>query len=368
MLLGVFPELTGIGGIQQVSRHAGAALCDLANQKGEAWELIGLTDPAGEGWFTVGQRRYGFQGFARNRRNFVAHLVKRAPKTSLLFANHIHLGPPALAAATIAPRLRYWLVAHGFEVWQPLPLYRAMALRRAHGIIAVSRNTAEAVQRIQRVPREKITVLSPALEPDDALAPAETISPPWPSGSHVLLTAARLAAREPGKGLDTVIQALPRLLPAFPNLYYVIVGDGDARPALEKLAIENGVSGRVIFTGACSRESLRRYYEIADIFVMPSRQEGFGIAFLEAMAAGKPVVACACGGAPEVVRDGETGYLVEYGDVFGLAKRLDDLLSNDLLRTRMGETGRNIVAEEYQFEQFRDRMIALLEGGDRKRR
>ena len=170
--------------------------------------------------------------------------------------------------------------------------------------------TSEAVEREQKVRREKIFLLPPALEPLGLDAPVEDVPLAVPQGGRVLLTVARLSTSEPGKGVDTVIQALPQLLPAFPNLFYVIVGDGDARSGLERLAIENGVRERIIFAGKCPRESLRRYYEIADVFVMPSRQEGFGIVYLEAMAAGKPVVASPCGGAPEVVRDGEDGYLV----------------------------------------------------------
>lgn len=361
MILGVFPALNGVGGIQQVSRHAGATLCDLAGQKGVACELIGLSDPAGEGSFLVGKQRYQFRGFARNKRKLVAHLMVRAPKTRLLFANHIHFGPPAMAASVIAPHLHYWLVAHGFEVWQPLPLYRAVPLRRAHGIIAVSRNTAEAVERMQRVRQEKINVLSPALEPDGFCTRVPCVPFDRPPGSRMLLSVARLSADEPGKGLDTVIHALPRLVAAFPNLYYFIVGDGDARPALEKLAVEKGVSGRVIFTGKCSAESLRHYYEMTDIFVMPSRQEGFGIVFLEAMAAGKPVIASDCGGAPEVVREGETGYLVPYGDVSALAARLGELLGDERLRRRMGEAGKRKTDEQYRFESFRDRLVAILD-------
>lgn len=365
MILGVFTSLNGVGGIQQVSRHAGATLCELAQRKGETCELIALNDAAQEDWFRVGEQCFPFRGFARNKPRFVAHLMIRAPRTRLLFAGHIYFGPPAFSAALFGPRLQYWLVAHGFEVWQPLPLYRAVPLRMAHGVIAVSRNTAEAVEREQRVCREKIFLLPPALEPDVPSTHAENAALGVPPGSRVLLTVARLSASEPGKGADTVIQALPQLLPAFPDLFYVIVGDGDARPGLEKLASENGVGGRVIFAGECARESLRRYYEIADVFVMPSRQEGFGIVFLEAMAAGKPVVASPCGGAQEVVREGEDGYLVEYGNVSALAGRLAALLGDECLRRRMGEAGKRKTEEQYRFEQFRERLIAFLDANKR---
>lgn len=364
MILGVFPELGRVGGIQQVSRHAGASLYELARRTGEPCELMGLNDKEEEGSFSVGNQQFSFRGFARNKPKFVAHVMMRAPKTRLLFGSHIHFGPPALAATVLGRRLRYWLVAHGVEVWQPLPLYRAFPLRRAHGVIAVSQNTAEVVERIQRVRPEKIFVLPLALEPEVSVARAEDAPTTALPTGRVLLTVARLSASSPGKGADTVIRALPRLLTAFPDLYYVIVGDGDARPQLEKLAAETGVATRVIFAGECSRQSVRRYYEMADVFVMPSRREGFGIAFLEAMAAGKPVVASACGGAPEVVREGKDGFLVEYGDVSALTTRLSTLLADEDLRRQMGEAGRRRTQEQHQFPQFRERLIALLEPAD----
>jgi phosphatidylinositol alpha-1,6-mannosyltransferase len=360
LILGLFPELTAVGGIQQVSRHAGATLEQFASSKGLRCELIGLNDPSGEGVFTVAGREYRFRGFARNKAALLAHLTGRARRTRLLFTSHVNLGPPALWVKLLQGRARYWVMVHGMEVWEPLPLARRAALRKACGIVAVSRHTAETTASVQRVAREKIAVLSPALDPRHATPDPEPSHWPVPPGSKVLLTVARLLACEPGKGIDTVIRALPRLLDSFPNLYYVVIGDGDDRPSLEKLAVECGVAGRVLFPGSRAG-SLRGCYEAADVFVMPSRQEGFGIVFLEAMAAGKPVVGAACGGAIEAVADGETGFLIDYGDVPALETRLAALLADDGLRRRMGEAGRRKTEEHHQFEQFRERLIAILE-------
>jgi phosphatidylinositol alpha-1,6-mannosyltransferase len=363
--LGVFPELSAVGGIQQVSRHVGATLQDLAGREDRPCRLIGLNDPSGEGAFEVAGREYRFRGFARNKAGFLAHLACQAPETSLVFAGHVNLGPAALSMRALQRRLRFWVMVHGTEVWEPLPLARRTALRKANGILAVSRYTANAVERVQGAGRGKIAVLHPALDPaylsSDADAPPAPL--PVPPGSRLLLTVGRLLASEPGKGVDTVIRAMPRLANSFPTLHYVVVGDGDARPSLEKLAADCGVGDRVIFTRVRATESLRSCYEAADVFVMPSRQEGFGIVFLEAMAAGKPVVGGACGGAPEVVSDGETGFLVNYGDVAALEQRLETLLADDALRRRMGDAGRRKAETQHHFQQFRERLMAILETG-----
>lgn len=361
ILLGVFPELSAVGGIQQVSRHVGATLQDLAERSACCCKLVGLNDPAGEGTFQVGGREYSFRGFGRSKAGFLGHIIARARLADLVLTAHVNLGPIVLGMRALRKRARFWVMVYGMEVWEPLPLLRRTALRKADGIVAVSRHTAEAVECVQGVERGKIVVLPPALDPSYLSADPAPVRWPLPVGSRSLLTVARLLTSEPGKGVDTVIRALPGLLASFPNLYYVVAGDGDARPSLEKLADECGVAQRVIFTGTSARGSLRGYYEAADVFVMPSRQEGFGIVYLEAMAAGKPVVGGACGGVPEVVSDGETGFLVKYGDVRELEMRLASLLADGGLRQRMGEAGRRKAAERHRYEQFRERLMAILE-------
>jgi phosphatidylinositol alpha-1,6-mannosyltransferase len=168
-------------------------------------------------------------------------------------------------------------------------------------------------------------------------------------------------AGEPGKGVELVLQALARLHSRYPRLLYVVVGDGDLRPRLEHEVRARFPTLQVWFAGAQPPERLRGFYEAADVFVMPSRQEGFGIVFLEAMAVGRPVIAGRCGGAPEVVADGETGFLVEPSDVETLTARLALLLDRPELCRQMGEAGRRHVAEHFSFDVFQSRVRRLLE-------
>lgn len=138
------------------------------------------------------------------------------------------------------------------------------------------------------------------------------------------------------KGYDLLVRALPEL----PSARLVLVGDGSQRPALEGIAAELGVADRLQITGWVE-DAPKRLAEF-DIFALPSRWEGMPLSILEAMRAGLPVVACDVGSVCEVVRDGETGYVVAADDLSALRDRLGRLLADVALRARMGECARGV--------------------------
>ena len=161
----------------------------------------------------------------------------------------------------------------------------------------------------------------------------------------VIGTVCRLV--EPKKGLRFLLQAMAVLARRYgqPPCQLLIVGDGPSRHELELLREQLGLSSWVVFAG--SRRDIPRVLHALDAFVLPSLYEGFGIALLEAMAAGKPVIATAVGGIPEFVLSGETGLLVEPGNVEALADAIDRLLSHPQQARIMGAKGRIRVGESY---------------------
>jgi phosphatidylinositol alpha-1,6-mannosyltransferase len=152
--------------------------------------------------------------------------------------------------------------------------------------------------------------------------------------------------------MDTLIAALPRLLPRWPDLQLVIAGRGEDRPWLEHLTERNGVRRHVLFLAGLSYEALSACYAACEIFALPSAAEGFGLVYLEAMARGKPVIGGAHGGAPEVIEDGRTGYLVQHGDAMQLATSIDTLLAHPEMAREMGSRGKKRVEEEFRFNFF----------------
>ena len=161
----------------------------------------------------------------------------------------------------------------------------------------------------------------------------------------VIGTVCRLV--EPKKGLRFLLQAMAVLARKYgqPPCQLLIVGDGPSRQELELLRDQLKLSAWVVFTG--SRRDIPRVLHAVDAFVLPSLYEGFGIAILEAMAAGKPVIATAVGGIPEFVLSGETGLLVEPGNVQALADAIDRLLSHPQQARTMGAKGRIRAGESY---------------------
>ena len=172
----------------------------------------------------------------------------------------------------------------------------------------------------------------------------------------VIGTACRL---EMIKGLRYLLEALSILAPEFPDLSLQIAGDGSLRETLEQQSRQLGLSGIVSFLGW--REDLPSVMAGWDIFVMPSLDEGFGIAALEAMAAGLPVIASQVGGLCELVQVGETGWFVPPAAPLDLARRLSQLIRDSQVRQAMGIAGRKRASDAFSTSRMVEQTIAVYD-------
>jgi phosphatidyl-myo-inositol dimannoside synthase len=356
VLIGLFPELDAPGGIQRAGRHFALVLSEFAASRKMEYRFLSLNDTQELHRMTVGDREFVFTGAARGKTRFAASALKAARrKPKLVFAAHANLAPIVRSMNIVAPRMKSIVCTHGSEVSEPLSSIRRRSLRRATLVLANSRNTADHVISVQGVAPEKVRVLPLALDPGFeirmAAHPAGCLPPNFPQG-RVILTVGRWLATERYKGMDTLIQAMPRLLLRWPDVQLVMVGAGDDREWLVNLARDSGVQRHVHFLSGLTDAELSACYAAAELFALPSRAEGFGIVYLEAMARGKPVIGGAHGGAPEVIQDGVTGYLVQHGDTVQLATSIDALLSNPELAREMGARGRERVQNEFRFQVF----------------
>lgn len=239
------------------------------------------------------------------------------------------------------------------------------------------RPMASAVRRVARRADVVTAVSTDLLEravaltgrPDILLVPNTIVEAPaaardrarfgWADAEVVLVTVGRLVKR---KALDTLLRAT-RAVPGRVRL--VVIGDGPERPALEKLAAE--LPHRVEFTGSVPSEERDARLASADVFVLTSLHEAFGLVLLEAMRAGLAVVASDCGGPRDVVSDSETGFLVPVGDEGMLAGRLAKLAADRSLRERMGTAGR-AAAQRFAPARIAERYVEVYERASAARR
>lgn len=240
---------------------------------------------------------------------------------------------------------RYAVFTHGIETWN-LSARQKKYLRRAALVIAVSNFTAERLIRQVPALQKNIFILPNTVDGQEfyPMDKSEAKKGAGVAGQKVILTVARLDARERYKGYDRVLEALPDIIKAMPEAMYVLAGEGSDAGRIRAKAAALGVAGALRMPGRVKRENLRELYNAADVFVMPSTGEGFGIVFLEALACGTPVIAGNKDGSVDALLGGELGLLVDPDDNAAIAaailtvlqKRLPAGLADaSLLRERM---------------------------------
>jgi phosphatidylinositol alpha-1,6-mannosyltransferase len=275
---------------------------------------------------------------------------------------------PAAAAIRRATGARTAQYFHAEEIGAK-PRLAAFAAREADLSIAVSAYTAGLVRATGAVPRRLCVVANGADLPPEPAPPLEPApldaEPTLPDAERpTVVTIARIEERY--KGHDVMVRAFALVLAQVPDAQWVVIGDGSLRPGLEALTRSYGIAGSVRFLGAVSDERRNAWLRRARLLAMPSRLpaggfagEGFGIAYLEAGAYGKPVVAGDVGGALDAVIDGETGLLVDPLDPLAVAVAITRLLRDGELARRLGAAGR-ARAREHAWPLVAKRVEGLL--------
>jgi len=288
---------------------------------------------------------------SRSKYHFVRTALSMSRHCDRIVCGHVAQLPVALLAKVFNPDLSYYLVAHGIEVWRRFTLAEKLALRGAHRILCVSDFTRREMAKHISLPPEKYAVLYNALESEPSRDPV-----PPPSSPPVILTIARLSAAERYKGVDHLIQAMPAIRAARPDVVLKVVGRGDDLGRMQTLVRKLELGRSVELMGYVDDKRLRQELSACTLFALPSEKEGFGLVYLEAMNAGRPCLAARAGGAPEVISV-DSGLLVDYGDVNGIAERCLAALN----RTWDPEAIRAHAAR-FSYSQFRERLGSLLNG------
>ena len=347
------PELfSSEGGITRILRIYLKALCENSGDKNEV-RFVSLNDRLVA---TSELRRYStdrLEGWAvcnRSKWRFVACSFRMGLRSDLIICGHVAQLPVAWAISLFRPKLTYYLVAHGIEVWRPFTFLERRALKGARRIFCVSNYTRLQILSNCKMPESKTAVLFNALDPS-MVAP----SPGSPPGdSNIILSISRLSVSDSYKGIEHLIAAMPAVRESIPTARLRIVGRGDGLAPLQKAASRLNISNAVDFAGYRSDSELESEFANCRIFALPSQKEGFGLVYLEAMTHGRPCLGANAGGVAEVITE-ESGLLVEYGDVPGIAAAL--ILS----LKRVWEIGPIVArAQQFSYGRFKERLKILL--------
>lgn len=292
-----------------------------------------------------------------NRFAWSAKVLGRAiqNRPDLVYCGHLNAMPLAAAIRRLHA-CSIWLQVHGIEAWSDRSELVRRAVDSSKLITSVSRHTRNRLLSWCDLDPDRVRVLPNTLSAvhQERAKRHDLVAQHSLHGRKVILTVGRLAASEAYKGHDRIIRCLPRLRGVVPEAVYLIVGSGNDRPRLERLAREWGVADVVIFAGQVAATELPDYYALADVFAMPSTGEGFGIVFLEAAKHGLPVIGGNRDGSVDALADGAIGTPVDPEDAHALTASLVNALTG-------GNPGSAASVERFAFQNFAHHVDDLVQ-------
>ncbi len=350
------------GGIEKVCRVFSRALGSL-RAKGLQAMLYSMYDQTGEERteYTEG---VAFRGFSQRKLLFVCSALRQGLRSDCIVLSHINLLSVGWLIKLLAPRKKLLLFTHGIEVWRDLSPFRSRMLQRCDQLIAVSRYTRDQLISRHGVAEDKITVLNNCIDPflpqpgkrEKSAALMQRYG--FSEQDFILMTLSRLSSSELYKGYDHVLLAVSELEKKYPGIKYLIVGKSDAEEQrrLEAIVREFRISDRVVFTGYVPDEELAAHFSLADLYIMPSKKEGFGIVFIEAMYYGLPVIAGNLDGSTDALCQGRLGLLVNPDDLDEIIAAVEKVMACP----ERYEPNRQLLMDQFSFDSYRRQVEALI--------
>jgi glycosyltransferase involved in cell wall biosynthesis len=351
------------GGIEKVSKLAGKVLYELTSASSGSllvYSMYDRTRQADERYFP----KEIFRGFGIRKVSFVLKSIWDGRKSDVVVLSHINLLPVGYLIKLLSPKTKLVLIAHGIEVWERFNLPVRKIIERCDKILAVSRFTRDQLIHINNISPHKVAVVNNCLDPylQKAVSCEKSTRLMDKYGltkQHtVLMTLSRLASRERYKGCDKVIQSMARLKAEQPGLTYLLVGkyDSEEKKRLDNLIVHHGLEDHVVFTGFIPDDEMAAHFNLADIYIMPSEKEGFGIVFIEAMHYGKPVIAGNKDGSVDAMLDGQLGLLVDPGSVEEIAGAIKKIAEDPAAFV----PDRQLLMSHFSYETYKERWKGIL--------
>jgi glycosyltransferase involved in cell wall biosynthesis len=286
-------------------------------------------------------------------------------RPNLVISTHVNYAIACYILKLIAG-IPYWVIAHGLEVWDIENNATKLALQKADKIICVSNYTRQRLLEETNIDSEKIAILPNTFNINQFqinskptyLLKRYNLTEEQP----VILTVTRMGRMAKYKGYDQIIHALIKVRLHIPNVHLILAGKGDDLPRIKTLVTSLNLEDCVTIAGFVVDEELCDHYNLCDVFAMPSKGEGFGIVYLEALACGKPVLAGNQDGSIDPLAGGKLGCLVDPDNVEEIADNLIQILKGDCSNpvVYQPEYLRQKTIEAFEFNQFRASLAKLF--------
>lgn len=325
------------GGIQKMTRTLAHALTEVARRNNWTFKLWSVYDHNSD-VMPQYMPPANFKGFGVKRAKFILNALTLAYRADVVIISHVNMAMVGLAIKLLNPRCSVWLIAHGIEVWRPLSKVRRWFINKCDKIICVSNFTKHEMIRWHQTNGDKCEVLNNAVDPFMAL-PSDFTKPAYllnrynlSSNDVILFTLTRLAATEQYKGYEQVIKVIDKLKVKIPNIKYVLAGKYDAveEARINQLIAQYRVQNEVILTGFINEKELPDHFIMANLFILPSKKEGFGIVFIEALACGLPVICGNVDGSMDAIRNGDLGKAINPDNLQEIENTLTSYLKQPL--------------------------------------
>ena len=353
------------GGIEKVCRIMGKALYEYGLQNGLGIEIMSMHDEQQQASNNSYFPAEIFSGFAGNKLSFVLNSINNGREADIIIISHINLLVVGWLIKKANPSAKIILIAHGIEIWGKLNISKKNMLPVCDQIICVSRFTADKIISFHKIANRKISIINNCIDPflplyvqhfyKESLRKKYNIA----EDDTVLMTLTRLSVRDRYKGYDRVLEALVILKKNNRKIKYLLAGgySNSEKIFIDGLIKKHGLADNVILTGYIPENDLTPHFLMADIYVMPSTKEGFGIVFIEAMYYGLPVIAGNQDGSTDALLDGKLGLLIEPNNAEAIATAVEKMqLNKDLYKPDHA-----LLMNHFGFDEYKRKLESVLD-------
>jgi phosphatidyl-myo-inositol dimannoside synthase len=333
------------GGIENYNKNIIQGLADINKCDVDVVSIYDIVSPEIKG--------INFYNFKKNKLKASVFIFKNLYKYNAILASHVNIIPILAIVKIFKPSVKIFISVYGIEVWKKFNFFYKYFLSR-FTILPISHYTQNIMMSLNKLSEHNFKILYCA----STEKKENNFKNVYDIKDFNILSVTRLDSNDAYKGIDTMIRCLPLISKIVTNLKYTVIGKGNDLARLKNLAKELTVEKYIDFKGFV--DFIEPYYCYCDVFSLPSKGEGFGIVYIEAMNYKKPCIACDEGGQTDVVIHEKTGCLCPYGDINRLSENIIKLYKYPILREEFGQNGYSHFKKKFTFDEFKKSLSNLL--------